>query len=648
MIRKYVYGIPFETEAVIMPAAEAYGAPEAGSVSCEDGFCFRYKMSEETVVYGLGEANGGINKRGRLYISRCTDDPDHTEDKVSLYGAHNFLVVSGPQNFGLFVDTPSDLQFDIGYTHSEELKISCGNGNLVLYVIDGDNAYDIVKQFRKLIGRSYIPPKFAFGYAQSRWGYRTKEDYREVAAGYRDNHIPIDMIYMDIDYMQDFKDFTLNSQNFSEFPEFVQEMKEQNIRLIPIIDAGVKIEKGYPVYEEGVEHGYFCKREDGSDFVAAVWPGDTHLPDVLNPEVRAWFGRKYKFLTDQGIEGFWNDMNEPAIFYTPEGIEAIRGKMQQFLEEAPTPQRVWAMKDEILGLANNKKDYSAFYHQVNGEKICHNQVHNLYGYNMTRAAAEGLEQIDPSRRYLLFSRSSYIGMHRYGGIWTGDNKSWWSHILLNLKMLPSLNMCGFLYVGADLGGFGSDTSRELLLRWLALGVFTPLMRNHSAEGTRMQECFRFEKTEEFRKVIQVRYRLLPYLYSEFMKAALEDDLYFKPLAFEYPEDGIACETEDQLLIGNEIMIAPIYTPNAKGRPVYLPEEMILVKFASDGTIRQQVCEQGWQYAAAGPDEIFLFVRKGKCIPVAEAAECVEQIHTEQLTMLGYEGAEYLLYEDDGV
>ncbi len=647
-MRKYVYGEPFETEAVVKDIEISEGNVAYGEVSLEEGFVFTYQMAEDDIVYGLGEANRGINKRGYCYISNNTDIPEHTEDQRSLYGAHNFLVVSGEQTFGLFVDYPARLTFDIGYTRMDTLTIRCEEANLYLYLIEGESAYEIVRAFRKLIGRSYIPPKFAFGYGQSRWGYVTKEDFYKVAEGYRKNHIPMDMIYMDIDYMQDYKDFTLNKKNFQDFPEFVQKMKEQNLRLVPIIDAGVKVEKGYEVYEEGVKNGYFCKREDGSDFVAAVWPGDTHFPDMLNEDARRWFGEKYRILTEQGIEAFWNDMNEPAIFYTPEGVKKAQEVVKRFLQDTEGETSIFEVRDAIMNLANNKEDYQSFYHQVNGTRIRHDKVHNLFGYYMTRAAGEAFERIAPEKRFLMFSRSSYIGMHRYGGIWTGDNKAWWSHLLLNIKMMPSLNMCGFLYTGADLGGFGADTTRDLLLRWLALGVFTPLMRNHAALGTREQECYQFENIADFRHIIEVRYRLIPYLYSEYMKAALDDDLYFKPLAFTYPKDSMALQVEDQLMLGNEIMIAPIYTQNAKGRYVYLPEEMKFVKFLSDGTLYEQTLPAGHHYVEIALNEVPLFIRQNKCIPLAPSAEHVEAIDTKNLTLIGYQNAEYTLYEDDGI
>ncbi|MDE7204449.1 MAG: alpha-glucosidase [Lachnospiraceae bacterium] len=665
MVEKYIFGSPFETEAVMaeMEAAEYTGKVICGEILLENGFCYRCQMDDTDVIYGLGEANRGINKRGYKYVSNCTDDPHHTEEKTSLYGAHNFIIISGKKHVGLFFDYPANLCFDIGYTRQDMLTVSCERADLYLYVITGESAYDVAKQFRKIIGKSYIAPKYAFGYGQSRWGYKTAEDIETVVSGYRDNQIPIDMVYMDIDYMQDYKDFTVNPERFPDFPQFVQKMKAKQIHLIPIIDAGVKIEEGYSIYEEGVEKGYFCKREDGSDFAAAVWPGWTHFPDVLNPDARAWFGGKYKILTDVGIDGFWNDMNEPAIFYSEEGIKTLNQAIVDYVREfdsnqgnikadSDTSEDVmnnakavpWEVRSCIDKLQNSPEDYERFYHNVKGKKVRHDLVHNLYGFNMTRAAGEALQKIAPDKKMLLFSRSSYIGMHRYGGIWTGDNQSWWSHILLNLKMMPSLNMCGFLFTGADLGGFGSDTTRDLVLRWLALGVFTPLMRNHTALGTREQECYQFEHVEDFRHVIGVRYRLIPYLYSEYLKAVENDAMYFRPLGFDYPDDRRAVETEDQLMLGNEVMIAPVYTQNVSGRSVYLPEEMKFVKFMPDGKIYEEILNHGTHYIEVALNEVPLFIRKGKCIPVVDVAENVDAIDMDTVRYLGYDGAEYEIIE----
>ncbi len=647
MIQKYLYGTPFDTESVVAHIPASQGEPPVGTVkTSETGFCFACPLAEGDRVYGLGEANRGINKRGFVYVSDNVDDGLHTETKQRLYAAHNFIVIAGRQTAGLFFDYPGAIRYDIGFTRQDTLTVTCERADLALYVITGDSACDVVKQFRAIIGRSYIPPKFAFGFGQSRYGYKTQADFEEVVAKHRQAHIPLDMVYMDIDYMDHFKDFTVNPEAFPDFPGFVAEMKEQGVRLVPIIDAGVKEEKGYPVCDEGKAKGYFCKRADGTDFEAVVWPGWSHFPDVLNPEARAWFGSQYKALTDCGIEGFWNDMNEPAIFYSREGLK-------EQLADAPVMDQEGLVDNgrQVLGwlhLSNKPEDYQRFYHKVGGQMVRHDQVHNLFGYNMTRAASEGLAKIAPGKRFLLFSRSSCIGMHRYGGVWTGDNHSWWSHLLLNLKMLPSLNMCGFLYVGADLGGFNADTTRDLLLRWLALGVFTPLMRNHSACDTRRQEFYQFEGPEDFRSVIETRYRLIPYLYSEYMKAALKGDMMFKPLAFVYPEDEIAAQTEDQLMLGDQVMIAPVYTQNAAGRMVYLPEEMLFVKFGPEGSITQEVLPAGPHFVKVALNEVPLFIRKGACIPVADAAQTVAEIDPATIRMIGWPGASYDRYDDDGV
>ncbi len=648
MIKRFVVGNPLETEAILNKVQMSEEKIPYLSVTQQG---FSYKLEPEDIVYGLGENVRGINKRGWIYESNCTDNPFHQEDTRSLYGAHNFLIVCGKERcFGVFLDTPANVTFDIGYTHFDEMKITLTQPDYELYVLECETPEEIVGEFRSLIGPSYLPPKWAFGFGQCRWSYFTAQEVREVARGHRENHIPIDMIYLDIDYMERYKDFTIDRETFPDFEELVEEMRQQGIRLVPIIDGGVKVEKGYDIYEEGVVNNYFCKDAEGNDFVVGVWPGKCHFPDMLNEKARRWFGRKYQFLLEKGIEGFWNDMNEPAIFYSENRLKKIFEQLETYKSTNLDVNTFFQFQDLVRSVANNPEDYRSFYHNFRGKKICHDKVHNLFGYYMTRSASEAFEELAPGKRILMFSRSSYIGMHRYSGVWMGDNRSWWSHLLMNLKMLPSLNMCGFLYTGADIGGFGSDATEDLVLRWLALGIFMPLMRNHSANGTRRQEAYLWDNMAAARGIIGLRYRLLPYIYSEFMKAALKNEMYGRPLGFEWPEDTIAVRTEDQMLIGESIMIAPVYEQNAAGRVVYLPEEMKMLRFSGTELAEEKVLEKGHHYLEIGLNEVVLFVKKGHILPLADGGECVDQVDWENLKLYHFapQGADYELYDDDGV
>ena len=655
MIRKYVYGNPFETGAVVLELAAQEEEMSAMSVRmAQDCITLSYQMDKEDVVYGLGEQVRGINKRGYSYVSYAADEPDHTEDRHSLYGAHNFLIVDGKTRppFGIFIDNPGKVTFDIGGTKLDLLEIAVGK-DFAAYVIEADTIGMIAKEFRRLVGRSYIAPKWAFGYQQSRWGYKDEKDIREVADGHHERGIPLDAIYMDIDYMERYKDFTVDKERFPDLPELSRSMKERGIHLVPIIDAGVKIEAGYPVYEEGVASNYFCKDEDGNDFVGAVWPGLSHFPDVLNAAAREWFGNQYKCLIDQGIDGFWNDMNEPALFYSEKRIKQVFEELSSVKNLNMDIHEYWQIRGKVDTLSNNIEDYKSFYHNADGIKVRHDKVHNLYGFNMTRAASEGFERIAPDKRILMFSRSSYIGMHRYGGIWTGDNSSWWSHILLSIQQMPGLNLCGILYTGSDIGGFGCDTTEDLLMRWLEFGIFTPLMRNHTAIGTRQQEAYQFENIEDFRNIIRIRYALLPYIYSEYMKAALTDGLYFRALSFDFPDDAHARSVEDQLMVGESIMIAPVYTQNAIGRYVYLPEEMLMVRMKSPEERTCEVMEKGHHFVHIALNEVVFFVKKNHMLPFAildDSVRTVRDIDASRYGWIGYADgvAEYTLYDDDGI
>lgn len=653
MIQRFSFGHPFPTQSVVLSLPA-----ESGPVPflTPDGTGWRFTLSEQAAVYGLGEMPRGINKRGWHYITNNTDESRHSEDKLSFYGAHNFLLVrDGSTCFGLFVDFPGKVYYDIGYTRHDLFSFHTETPDYDLYLLSGGNENAICKEFRTLIGRSYIPPKWAFGLAQSRWGYKTEEDVREVARQYKEHDLPLDMICMDIDYMQDYADFTVNKERFPDLAKLSADLKAQGIRLVPIIDAGVRIDPNDPTCTEGLEKGYFCKKADGTSFVAAVWPGKAYFADFLRPEVREWFGHKYKALTDCGIEGFWNDMNEPSLFYSPERLRAFLNDMATLREKDNIEQEEFFLRvvGGAMGLMNSPADYASFYHEADGRKVRHDQVHNLYGGSMTRAAGEAFADLRPGQRTLLYSRSSFIGSHRYGGIWLGDNNSSWAQLLANIQMMPSVQMCGFLYSGADLCGFSSDTTPDLALRWLEFGLLTPLMRNHSAVGTRMQEYYRFpEVLPAVRNMIRLRYALLPYLYSEFMKAALENTSYFRPLAFDYPDDPDAREVEDQLLLGEGLMAAPVYVQNAHGRHVYLPEPMKLLRLRAVDDYDEEILPAGHHYIRCALDEVLLFLRPGHIVPVAQPANNTSELDDASLTLWSFlpdgESAEYRMYRDDGV
>ena len=412
-------------------------------------------------------------------------------------------------------------------------------------------------------------------------------DIREVAAQYKANGLPLDMICMDIDYMQSYADFTIDKTRFPDLGKLAADLKVEGIRLIPIIDAGIRCDDNDPVCREGLEKGYFCTKEDGTPFVAAVWPGKAYFTDFLRPDARAWFGRQYKVLTDLGIEGFWNDMNEPALFYSPERLKAFFENAAALSRKDNLAQNdFFGLVRSVMGLMNAPEDYRSFYHDTAAGRVRHDRVHNLYS-------------------------------------------------------------------GADLCGFSEDTTPDLALRWLEFGLFTPLMRNHADAESREQEFYRFtDVLPVIRNMLNLRYALLPYLYSEFMKAALEDAPYFRPLAFDYPADPDAREVDDQLLLGEGLMVAPVHTQNAHGRTVYLPETMKMLRLRSVSDYDEEVLPAGRHYLPCELGEVLLFIRPGHTVPVAQPAANTAQLNDTALTFWRFapdgQPAPYRMYTDDGV
>lgn len=606
-------------------------------------------LSDMDRVYGLGEAVGPLNRRGKVYRLYATDNPVQTPDREFLYGSHPFVIINGSERtFGIFVDYPSEIIFDISFTNMEVLKITLNSKNFDLYIIDGENVRDVIDGFLRLVGAPYIPPKWAFGYQQCRWSYPDRKTVETVAGKFRELNFPCDAIYMDIDYMVDYKVFTIDDKKFPNFSEFVKSMKDDGFNIVPIIDPGVKIESGYSVYEEGIDGGFFCKNSSGENFVGAVWPGPVHFPDFLNPRTVKWWGRLYKGFVDAGVLSFWNDMNEPSIFYTDEALDEIFGLVDNMKETGNFDKFLITQKAKNV---SNRRDYYMEIYQKceDGYYISHDNVHNLYGFHMASASARGLMELADNKRHFLLSRSSFIGLHRTGAIWTGDNHSWWEHMVYHMRALMSLGMCGFFYSGADIGGFGGHVSPELLIRWMQLGVFSPLYRNHSAWDTRIQEPWTFDNRvlEITREAVRFRYALLPYYYSEFIRCVNKRVPFITPLSFSFNMDNVV---DDQFMCGDSILAAPVCKANDRGRAVILPDvKWLFWPVRRHNEKHVSVLSPGCHYVNAGLDEIPVFIKENSLVALTEPVNYVGEKDMEVLYILGFvtNMASFIVYEDDG-
>ncbi|MCI9445723.1 MAG: DUF4968 domain-containing protein [Oscillospiraceae bacterium] len=494
------------------------------------------RLEKGTHFYGLGDKTGFLDKRGYDYEMWNTDDPaPHVDCFKALYKTIPFfMALNGSHAYGIFLDNTFRSWFNMGQESEDYYWFAAAGGNLDYYYIAGDGLPQVLERYTYLTGTAPLPQKWTLGYHQSRWGYMTQEDVQAVADGLRDNDIPCDAIHFDIDYMQDYKVFTWNMDRYHGDPKgFLTRLAEQGFKPVTINDPGVKQEDGYFVYDEGVEKGYFARTPEGEVYINAVWPGSAAYPDFGNPAVRRWWGEKEKLLTDLGVRGIWNDMNEPASF------------------NGPLPDDV-AFSD--------------------GERrATHKELHNVYGHFMAKAAYEGLKAAD-GRRPFVITRACYAGTQKYSTVWTGDNHSIWAHLQMAIPQMCSLGLSGMPFAGTDLGGFGSDTTPELLARWVQFACFSPLFRNHSALGTRPQEPWRFgpETLDIYRRYVKLRYEWLPYFYDLFWEEQRTGAPILRPLVFHYPEEETARTCNDEFLVGDRVLVAPVVQQGARRRMVWLP------------------------------------------------------------------------------
>jgi alpha-glucosidase len=617
---------------------------------------YQLRLAADDAIWGLGETMGPVNKRGGCYRLFATDQSQHLSDLRSLYGSHPFFIIDGATKVGVLIDSPGEINLDLGFLDRSCLAIALAAEPHRLIFFNGQTVSDIISIYLKAVGRPYLPPKWAFGYHQSRWSYPSSRHVRDIAARMREEGIPCDAIFLDIDYMDDFKVFTTSQQRFADLPDLIKDLKKQGMRVIPIVDPGVKIEPGYAAYDTGVGGGFFIKNHEGAPAAVAVWPGYTHLPDFLRAEVREYWANLHQKFIEMGFEGFWNDMNEPALFFTTELIAALKTEADKFFGH-PNPgiREFFKFDDAARNFAAREEAYRHLYHTTEeGQLIPHVKVHNVYAYFMAEATALAFARFMPGRRYFLISRASCIGSHRRCGVWTGDNHSWWEHLLLHMKMLVSLNMCGFFFVGADVGGFGGNATGELVTRWSQLAVLSPFFRNHAAISSRPQEPWAFdsETLSAVKQAVRLRYALLPHLYSEFMLSVMQTKPVIRSLWLEFPEEPGLSDVEDQILYGSSLMIAPIIQQSSRSRTLRLPHcRWLLWRVQSyENRTGMTVLNPGTHSISVAYDEVALLIRENSLIATCPPQDHVTDKPLTSLTLLGFvtDRATLRFYDDDGI
>lgn len=574
-----------------------------------------YKRHPAGAAYfGCGERTDTLNKAGTHQLFWNVDPPPgQTILQNNLYISIPFtLVLADGQAWGLFLDNPTRVEFDLACEHPDCSWFGAACGDLVYYVFCGPGLQDVLTRYTDLTGRTPLPPLWALGNGQSRFSYETAEEVRAIARTFRERDIPCDTLYLDIDALDGYRVFTWNRTGFPDPEGLLIELREMGFHVVGIVDAGVKVDENYQVYAEGRDRNLYCKTLQGDDYQNAVWPGICAFPDFTNPEVREWWGEQHRALLDVGVAGIWSDMNEPAFFIPLHST----------------------MPSDVV-------------HPGGGKPRLHIQVHNAYGSLMVQATREGLRRLQPEQRPFIISRAGYAGVQRHALIWTGDNSASWEHLAMSLPQLLNLGLSGVSWAGVDIGGFYGDTSGELLARWTEFGIFQPFCRNHSEKQSRRQEPWLFGSAYEevVRSMLKLRQRLIPYLYTLFAECNRTGEPMLRPLFWAYPEDPFACKVDDQALCGDALLVAPVTRPGAEYRHVYLPAGTWFHFWS--GT---RIEGPAHILAHAPLGQPALYIRANTAIPLWPAMNYVGEASVDPLTLLIYPAvgrAQATLYEDAG-
>jgi len=507
-----------------------------------EGFQTWKHMPEDEHYYGLGDKAVSEDRRGHGFSMWNTDAVMWEESTDPLYKSIPFFMgVRGGKAFGIFFDNTYRTNFQFGKSLADYYSFGAPGGELNYYFINGPQPKRVIGTYVALTGHTPLPPLFTLGYQQCRWSYPTEARVREVTSEFRKRNIPADVIYLDIDYQEKWRPFTVDHKAFPSFEQMIKDLGQQGWKTVLITDLHIAAVSGYKPFDEGEKNGYFVKNPDGTTYIGPVWPGPSAFPDFTRAEVRKWWGTLYADFVNMGVRGFWNDMNEPSVFKR-------------------------ADKTMPLDIVSS----------VEGRKTDEREIHNVFGLENVHATYEGLLTLKPDLRPFVLTRAAYAGAQRYAATWTGDNQATWNHFRLSLPSVTGLGVSGYALVGVDVGGFSGSPTPELLTRWTALGTFLPIDRNHAAKGTRDREPWVDGPEHEAirKRFIEERYRLLPYIYTSIEETSRTGVPLMRPMFLDFPDDArmYTRDAEEQYMFGNDLLIAPPTKNFYGGYNALLPEE----------------------------------------------------------------------------
>ncbi|MBL7558785.1 glycoside hydrolase family 31 protein [Olleya sp. YSTF-M6] len=554
-------------------------------------------VNERESYFGLGDKPEHLNLKGKRFQNWVTDSYAFGKHTDPIYKAIPFFTgLHHGKAYGIFFDNTFRSYFDFGQERRNVTSFWAQGGEMNYYFIYGPKMETVVENYTDLTGKPHqLPPLWALGFHQCKWSYYPEAEVKAITSKFRELQIPCDAIYLDIDYMDGFRCFTWNKDYFPDPKRMVKELADDGFKTVAIIDPGIKIDPEYSVFKEALDKDYFCKRADGPYMKGKVWPGECFFPDFTKPEVRDWWSGLFKELVeDIGIQGVWNDMNEPAVMEVP-----------------------------------NKTFPDDVRHDYDGNPCSHRKAHNVYGMQMARATYHGMKKFNYPKRPFVITRAAYSGTQRYTSTWTGDNVATWEHLWIANVQAQRMAMSGFSFAGSDIGGFAEQPQGELFTRWIQLGIFHPFCRVHSSGDHGDQEPWAFDEdvTDVVRKFIEIRYQLLPYLYTAFWNLVEHGTPILKSLVMYDQEDSQTHYRTDEFMYGNQILVCPIQEPNAKGRRMYIPRGT-WYNFWTDEVV--QGGKEKWVDAEI--DSMPIFIKEGAIIPKYPKQQYVDEKVIDEITL----------------